>query len=79
MAGEFGLGTAQRNMVDGYVDHATAAELIERYFLIEDTQGNVTLRITDDLPDGDVVADTVTVAPAGVTLLTVVGACAEPL
>ena len=61
-AAQFGLGTAQRETVDGYVNRAAVAELVERYFLIEDERGNVTLRITDDLSDGGTVADTVTVA-----------------
>lgn len=61
-AGQFGLGSVQPDVVDGYVDGDTAARLVGRYALVEDTQGNVTLRITAELPQGGAVADTVTVA-----------------
>ncbi len=62
IASQLGLGTTQRNVVDGYVDRSTATELVERYFLIEDTQGNVTLRITDSGAGDGAIADVVTVA-----------------
>ena len=61
-AGRFGLGTVQRDIVDGYVSRVTAEELVDRYLLVDDAQGNVTLRIADDVVGVRGIADLVTVA-----------------
>jgi excisionase family DNA binding protein len=62
-AAALGLVMARRDMVDGYVDGATAARLIGDYFLAEDVQGNVALRVVDTMfAEGARVADIVTVA-----------------
>jgi hypothetical protein len=46
LASEFGLGQAPGVGIDGYVDEQTAAALIRSCRLIDDPQGNVTLRTT---------------------------------
>lgn len=62
VAGRFGLATAQRDTVDGYVDADTARRLTDECQLVDDANGNVTLRITDDHPGDRMPADDVTVA-----------------
>jgi hypothetical protein len=47
LAKEFGLARSAPISVDGYVDKKTADRLIRTCHLIEDAQGNVTLRVTD--------------------------------
>ncbi len=60
VAGRFGLASAQRDAVDGYADRATTQHLIDRYHLVEDAGGNVTLRVADCWKaSGDVAADVV--------------------
>jgi excisionase family DNA binding protein len=61
-AGRFGLGTTQRDIVDGYVSRIIAEEVVDRYRLVDDAKGNVTLRIADDVIGARGVADLVTVA-----------------
>jgi hypothetical protein len=62
IAGQFGLAAAQREEVDGYVDSATAQQLIARFHLVDDARGNVTLRVADNEQGGRRVASTVIVA-----------------
>lgn len=62
VAGRFGLASAQRDTVDGYVDADTAQRLIDECHLVDDANGNVTLRITDDHQGDRMLADDVTVA-----------------
>lgn len=62
IAGQFGLAAAQRLEVDGYVDSATAQQLIARFHLVDDARGNVTLRVTDNEQGGRRIASTVIVA-----------------
>lgn len=47
VAGTLGLAGSARRSVDGYIGRADAAHLIEQYFLVEDRNGNVTLRLTE--------------------------------
>lgn len=62
IAGQFGLASATRDRVDGYVDEATDQRLITSCHLVEDARGNVTLRISDALHDGGSIAPVVIVA-----------------
>ena len=62
IAGQFGLAAARHDEVDGYVDSATAQQLIARFRLIEDARGNVTLRVADNEKGGRLVASAVIVA-----------------
>ncbi|MBN9609701.1 MAG: hypothetical protein BGO26_13025 [Actinobacteria bacterium 69-20] len=61
IAAALGLAGSARQTVDGYVDRSGVAKLVERFFLVEDPGGNVTLRVAGGLPEGRV-ADLVTVA-----------------
>jgi excisionase family DNA binding protein len=47
LAKEFGLSRSAQISVDGYVDKRTADRLIRTCHLIEDAEGNVTLRVTE--------------------------------
>lgn len=62
VAGLFGLSSAQRDAVDGYVDRATVQHLVDRYHLVDDAGGNVTLRVADNWKAAGDVADDVVVA-----------------
>lgn len=62
VAGIFGLASTQRDVVDGYVDRATARHLVDRYHLADDAGGNVTLRVADNWNAVGDVADDVVVA-----------------
>ena len=62
VAGLFGLASAQRDAVDGYVDRATVRHLVDLYHLVEDVGGNVTLRVADTWNAVGDVADDVVVA-----------------
>ena len=59
IAGQFGLAAARHDEVDGYVDSATAQQLIARFQLVEDPRGNVTLRVADNEQGGRWVANAV--------------------
>lgn len=47
LAKEFGLARSSQISVDGYVDEKTSDRLIRTCHLIEDAQGNMTLRVTE--------------------------------
>lgn len=62
VASRFGLAGAVRDTVDGYVDPATARRLVRQFHLVDDINGNVTLRVVAAVPAGRPVVDDVTVA-----------------
>jgi len=46
LAKTFGLARSAQALVDGYVDEKQARRLVRACHLVEDEQGNVTLRVT---------------------------------
>ena len=62
VASRFGLAAAMRDTVDGYVDPATASRLVRQFHLVDDADGNVTLRVVEARPVGRHIADDATVA-----------------
>jgi len=62
IAMQFGLAVARRDEVDGYIDMTKVQDLISRAHLIEDAQGNVTLRVVDQKQSVGQLVNAVTVA-----------------
>ena len=62
VASRFGLAAAMRDTVDGYVAPAAASRLVRQFHLVDDADGNVTLRVVEARPVGRHIADDVTVA-----------------
>jgi hypothetical protein len=58
----FGLSGARAASVDGYVSAEAVAALVNRFFLVRDIDGNVTLRVTDAEYHSSRIASVATVA-----------------